>query len=68
MNSAARALGRMGKGVPKTLTAKERRRRARSLAEVRKRRWIRRQNAHDDLPAVAGKVRRVVRHSSESES
>lgn len=39
MNKAAQSLGRMGKGVPKTLTAKERRRRAVSLAAARKKRW-----------------------------
>jgi len=44
MNKAAQSLGKMGKGVPKTLTAKERRRRARSLAEARKRRWPVKQN------------------------
>ena len=44
MNKAAQSLGKMGKGVPKTLTAKERRRRAKSLAEARKLRWVRRQN------------------------
>ena len=49
MNKAAQSLGRMGRGVPKTLTAKERRRRARSLAEARKRRWVRRPNDGAEL-------------------
>ena len=44
MNKAAQSLGKMGKGVPKTLTAKERRRRAKSLAEARKKRWPVKQN------------------------
>jgi hypothetical protein len=39
MNKAAQSLGKMGKGVSKTLTAKERRRRAVSLAAARKKRW-----------------------------
>ena len=39
VNKAAQALGRMGKGKPKTLTQAERKRRARRLAEARKARW-----------------------------
>ena len=45
MNKAAQSLGKLGKGVPKMLTAKERRRRARSLADARKKRWPVKQNA-----------------------
>jgi hypothetical protein len=41
----------MGKGVPKKLTAKERRRRAASLAEARKKRWPVKQNCMVSLPA-----------------
>ena len=44
MNKAAQSLGKLGKGVPKMLTAKERRRRARSLADARKKRWPVKQN------------------------
>lgn len=44
MNKAAQSLGKLGKGVPKTLTAKERRRRAKSLAKARKKRWPVKQN------------------------
>lgn len=44
MNKAAQSLGKLGKGVPKTLTAKERRRRAKSLADARKKRWPVKQN------------------------
>jgi hypothetical protein len=40
----ASELGKMGKGVPKTLTVMERRRRAASLAEARKTRWPVKQN------------------------
>ena len=39
MNLAAQALGRRAKGVPKNFTAAERKRRARRLAEARKKRW-----------------------------
>jgi hypothetical protein len=45
MNKAAQALGKMGKGKPKTLTVKERRRRAASLAVAREKRWPVKQNA-----------------------
>ena len=48
MNKAAQSLGRMGKGVPKTLTAKERRRRAVSLAAARKKRWPAKPNAGNE--------------------
>ena len=44
MNRAAQSLGKLGKGIPKTLTAKERRRRAKSLADARKNRWPVKQN------------------------
>ena len=56
VNKAAQELGRMGRGVPKTLSKAERKRRARHLAEARKRRWIRRPNnqAHG-RPHAAGK-------------
>jgi hypothetical protein len=37
--SAASALGRLAKGVPKKLSAAERERRRRSLAEARETRW-----------------------------
>jgi hypothetical protein len=40
MNKAAQALGRLGKGKPKTYSRAERKRRALRLAEVRKKRWI----------------------------
>lgn len=49
MNKAAQSLGKMGKGVPKTLTAKERRRRAKSLADARKNRWPVKQNAEREV-------------------
>jgi hypothetical protein len=39
MNKHARALGRLGKGKPKTLTRAEIARRTAQLARVRKRRW-----------------------------
>jgi len=39
MNRAASQLGKLAKGKPKTLTAKERKRRAESLAEAREKRW-----------------------------
>lgn len=55
MNKAAQSLGKMGKGVPKTLTAKERRRRAKSLAEARKLRWVRRQNPTGQPRAVSAR-------------
>ena len=45
MNKAAQELARMARGVPKTLTAKERRRRAVSLAVARKKRWPVKPNA-----------------------
>jgi hypothetical protein len=45
VNKAAQALGRMGKGKAKTLTAAERKRRARRLAEARKTRWPSTSNA-----------------------
>jgi hypothetical protein len=38
-SSIAAALGRLAKGVPKKLSAAERERRRRSLAEVREKRW-----------------------------
>lgn len=36
---AAQELGKLGKGIPKTLTPKERRRRSLQLIEARKKRW-----------------------------
>lgn len=39
INKAAQALGRLGKGVPKTITLAERKRRAERLAAVRVKRW-----------------------------
>ena len=41
MNKAARELGRLGKGKPKTLTNAERNRRAERLAKARENRWDR---------------------------
>ncbi len=38
-NSAAVALGKKGKGVPKNLSAEEIARRTEQLAEARKKRW-----------------------------
>ena len=45
MNRAAQQLGRLAKGVPKTLTKAERARRAKSLAVARAKRWPRKSNA-----------------------
>ena len=38
-STAAAALGRMGKGIPKKLNAAERERRRKALAEARAKRW-----------------------------
>jgi hypothetical protein len=38
-NKAASQLGRMAKGIPKTLSQQERERRRQSLAKARKKRW-----------------------------
>jgi len=38
-STAAAALGRMGKGIPKELNAAERERRRKALAEARAKRW-----------------------------
>ena len=54
MNKAAQALGRMGKGKPKTLTQVERKRRARRLAEARKTRWPSAQNTPVDQREASG--------------
>jgi len=54
MNNAAQQLGRMAKGKPKTLTKAERKRRARSLAVARAKRWPCKSNAEAQRPAVAG--------------
>jgi hypothetical protein len=45
MNKAAQALGRMGKGKPKTLTKAERKRRAERLAKAREKRWADKANS-----------------------
>ena len=42
MNRAAQALGRLAKGVPKTLTRAQRRQRREQLAAARRKRWARR--------------------------
>jgi len=44
VNRAAQQLGRLAKGVPKTLTKAERARRAKSLAVARAKRWPRKSN------------------------
>lgn len=54
MNKAAQALGRMAKGVPKTLTDEQRKFRAQQLAQARKKRH--------------GKPKRVARRSNASNS
>lgn len=43
MNKAASQLGKRAKGVSKTLTDEERARRRQSLAEVREKRWPKKQ-------------------------
>jgi len=53
-NKAAQALGRLGKGKPKTLTNAERKRRAERLAEARKRRWTSKANANLHRTEMAG--------------
>ena len=40
ISQMAAAMGRRSKGTPKTLTLKERIRRAKSLTVARKRRWL----------------------------
>jgi len=47
MNKAAQALGRLAKGVKKTLTREEIEKRTKRLTEARKKRWVK-----DDSQAV----------------
>lgn len=44
MNRAAQQLGKLAKGKPKTLTSAERKRRAKSLALARAKRWPNKSN------------------------
>jgi len=61
MNRAAQALGRLAKGVPKTLTDEQRKFRSEQLAAARKKRHenpkrtARRSNAGADAPATDDK-------------
>lgn len=54
MNRAAQQIGRLAKGVPKTLTKAERARRAKSLAVARAKRWPAKSNAPALPPQRSG--------------
>ena len=62
-NPAAVALGRMARGIPKTITADERAARSLRLAKARESRWPKKRTPkavlQDRLDAVAIKIRRA---------
>ena len=55
MNRAAQQLGKLAKGKPKTLTSAERKRRAKSLALARAKRWPNKSNNKVSGPEPAAK-------------
>ena len=49
MNKAASELGKLAKGIPKTLSEDERKRRSVRLAEARKKRWPKKRIKNSEL-------------------